>query len=71
MNLRWRRRLDVDLRPGVEGEEWDELLAAIVAVPIVDRVWFLVPDDLSASQDQLLTTLTLVLEKPGLAVERR
>jgi hypothetical protein len=71
MSIRWRRTLRVDLRPGVEGEEWDELLAAIVGeLPNVDRVRFLVPD-LSASQQQLLDTLVQVLEKRGLKVERR
>ena len=71
MSTRWRRQLRVDLRPGVQGEEWDELLAAIVAeLPHVDRVRFLVPE-LSDSQEQLLTTLEPVLEKRGLTVERR
>ncbi len=71
MSTRWRRQLRVDLRPGVQGEEWDELLAAIVGeLPNVDRVRFLVPE-LSDSQEQLLTTLQRVLEKRGLTVERR
>ena len=71
MDIRWRRQLRVDLRPGVQGEEWDELLAAIVGeLPNVDRVRFLVPQ-LSASQEQLLATLVQVLEKRGLKVERR
>ena len=40
LDIRWRRQLRVDLRPGVEGEEWDELLAAtivtsIIAIPIL------------------------------------
>ncbi len=71
MSTRWRRQLRVDLRPGVQGEEWDELLAAIVGeLPNVDRVRFLVPE-LSDSQEQLLTTLERVLEKRGLTVERR
>lgn len=71
MSVRWRRQLRVDLRPGVQGEEWDELLAAIVGeLPNVDRVRFLVPE-MSASQQQLLDTLVQVLEKRGLTVERR
>lgn len=71
MSVRWRRQLRVDLRPGVEGEEWDELLAAIVGeLPKVDRVRFLVPE-LTRTQEQLLSTLVQVLEKRGLIVERR
>jgi hypothetical protein len=71
MSVRWHRTLRVDLRPGVEGEEWDELLAAIVGeLPRVDRVRFLVRE-LSDSQARLLDTLVQVLEKRGLTVQRR
>jgi hypothetical protein len=69
MDIEWRRQLRVDLRPGVKGEEWDELLAAIVAeLPNIDRVRFVMPE-LSASQRQLLDTLVQVLERRGLRVD--
>ena len=71
MSVRWRRQLRGDLRPGVQGEECDELLAAIVGeLPNVDRVRFLVPE-MSASQQQLVDTLVQVLVTRGLKVERR
>ena len=71
MSLRWRRQLVVDLRPGVDGEEWDELLDGIIAeLPNADRVRFLVPE-LTAVEQRLLTTLVDVLQKRGIEVEQR
>jgi hypothetical protein len=71
MSLRWRRQLVVDLRPGIDGEEWDELLDAIVAeLPNADRIRFLVPE-LTAVEQQLIATLVDVLQRRGVEVEQR
>jgi hypothetical protein len=64
------RSLQVDVRPGVEEAQWDELLDVIVReLPGVDRVRFRVPE-LSPGEEELLSTLLTVLEKRGLDVER-
>jgi hypothetical protein len=71
MDLRWRRRLEVDLRPGVDADEWDELLDAIIQeLPNADRVQFTVPA-LTDSQERLLEAMIHVLEGRGVTVERR
>jgi hypothetical protein len=72
MAVRWKR-LIVDLRPGVQGEEWDELLDAIVReLPIVSRVRLLIPQEYDSGEPrQLLDTLAIVLTKRGVDVEQR
>ena len=65
------RSLQVDVRPGVEDAEWDELLEAITRqLPGVDRVRFVAPD-LTPGEEELLNTLLIALEKRGLDVEWR
>jgi hypothetical protein len=69
--IRSDRELRVDLRPGVQGEEWERLMDAILLeLPNVDRVVFLVPG-LTAVQEETLDTLVHVLTKRGVHVERR
>jgi hypothetical protein len=71
MSTRWRR-LIVDLRPGVDDEEWDQLLDTIIGeLPALNRVRFLVPEDLARSQAPLLDALVHVLTVRGVDVERR
>ncbi len=71
MSIDRPRELRVELRRGVEGEEWDELLDAIIQeLPNVDRVSFVGPT-LSTPERQLLDTLEQVLTMRGLEVERR
>jgi hypothetical protein len=69
--VRSDRELRVDLRPGVQGEEWERLMDAILLeLPNVDRVVFLVPG-LTTVQEETLDTLVQVLTKRGVHVERR
>jgi hypothetical protein len=64
------RSLQVDVRPGVDEAQWDELLDAIIReLPGVDRVRFRAPE-LTPGEEELLNTLLIVLEKRGLDVER-
>jgi hypothetical protein len=61
----------VDLRTGVQGSEWDELMDAILPeLPHVDRVRFLVPE-LTGTQERLLEALAHVITGKGVDVERR
>jgi hypothetical protein len=64
------RSLQVDVRPGVDELQWEELLDAIIReLPGVDRVRFRAPG-LTPGEEELLTALLIVLEKRGLDVER-
>jgi hypothetical protein len=74
MTNRWKR-LTVDLRPGVDGDEWDELMDAIIReLPNVSRVRLIIPEGWASDADErrpLIDTLAYVLTKRGVEVERR
>lgn len=72
MDIRFRQ-LIVDLTPGVDGEEWDELLDQIIQkLPLVGRVLFIVPMEYEVGeQGLLLDTLVQVVTRRGVDVERR
>jgi hypothetical protein len=69
----YKRRLEVDLGPGVRGKEWEQLLDAILQeLVVVDRVMFLVPRGFgSGPQAQHLDGLVRILTARGVDVERR
>jgi hypothetical protein len=72
MDIRFRQ-LIIDLTPGMEGEEWDEVLDHIVhELPNVDRVLFKVPVEYEVGErGLLLDTLVQVVTRRGADVGRR
>jgi hypothetical protein len=68
-----RKRLTADLTPGIHGDEWDELLDAIIGeLPVITNVRLLIPSEYDTGEArQLLDTLTYVLAKRGVNVDRR
>lgn len=73
MSIRRRSLLEVDLRPGVHGDEWDELLDAIFEeCAICNRVRLLIPEGSDTGESgRLLDALVHVLTGRGIDVERR
>jgi hypothetical protein len=66
-------RLTVDLRPRLVGDEWDQLLDAIIAeLPNLSRVRLVIPEEYDTETPrQLLDALVIILNQRGVDVERR
>ena len=66
-------RLTVDLRPRLVGDEWDQLLDAVIAeLPNLSRVRLVIPEEYDTETPrQLLDALVIILNQRGVDVERR